>query len=578
MAMTSRDPLDVDVGDDPEVVKAQEKAYKETLMVHNDPNLGVEENEEQYQQALENFCEYLKKEYNEAIANEAKRQIEGFDEDENVDRRWIPADQFGQRGDFRKVSIAYSYQREKLTSKIGVPGHPAPALQRWRERKTVESRKLDWTEMPMASEKEILGAEYESVEEEEEAIIKLLSVKYQNIEKRKVELANGGDASEVQARADAGHAANRVGQRMGAAPEVGPRHAVWSILSHQFPKAEQFYPTSVHEGDSVIPFVRGADVFAWQRERRRREETARNVAVQLALAEEDVPVHRFRQRLEKEDVDRSHAFVMSIIDPAWKPPAKAYMPPPGGRSGSTVAGPASGKDKGKPKKAERRKPLSQEEKEERAAAAKVKAAEKVAKRQAREAKEVAKAEKAAKRQAKHDAAVAAEAEALKAAAKAAEEKARKKGFLPRIFSYFGGGAKKEDEEDEENEPEAVPENLDLVDGAAWARAYRESYEVLLTEKRIEQCEDLLEECEAADDTFAARMAKRVEAYKESLTDEASPFITQVGNARPAAYETALKATPCAALPCPRAPHAHPRLRARCCCVCCVLRGGPRGTW
>ena len=112
-------------------------------------------------------------------------------------------------------------------------------------------------------------------------------------------------------------------------------------------------------------------------------------------------------------MDRSHYYAMSILDPSFTPPhdphaRKLTLP--------AAKGAVKGKDdKDKGKKREKQAPLSAEEKEERAAAMKIKAAEKVARRQAKELKEAAKAAKAAKRQAKVDAAAASEAEAKKLA-------------------------------------------------------------------------------------------------------------------------------------------------------------------
>ena len=53
-----------------------------------------------------------------------------------------------------------------------------------------------------------------------------------------------------------------------------------------------------------------------------------------------------------------------------------------------------------------------------------------------------------------------------------------RGFLPSILRLVGLRQPLDDssEEDEEAAPEET-ENLDLADGAAWARSYRESFEV-----------------------------------------------------------------------------------------------------
>jgi hypothetical protein len=115
--------------DDPEVVKEREREFKKTLEVHYDPNLGAEENEENFQRTMANFCEYLRPEYERALERERQVQLTKYDDEEIAARAWIPGDEFGADGDFRSIAIAYSYQREILTRKIGVPGHPAPALQ-----------------------------------------------------------------------------------------------------------------------------------------------------------------------------------------------------------------------------------------------------------------------------------------------------------------------------------------------------------------------------------------------------------------------------------------------------------------
>jgi len=52
----------------------------------------------------------------------------------------------------------------------------------------VEEKAKEWTEVQTKTMDEVLAAEYDSVEDEEDAIIKLLAVKYQNIENRKKEI------------------------------------------------------------------------------------------------------------------------------------------------------------------------------------------------------------------------------------------------------------------------------------------------------------------------------------------------------------------------------------------------------
>ena len=124
--------------------------------------------------------------------------------------------EFGEKGDMRSVAISYSKEREQLTSNIGVPGHPAPALERWRERKTVEEKKKDWTAYEL-SEEDVLNAEYDTVEEEEEALVKLFSQKYVKIEKLK------RDIHGQESKKDEKKQRQMVGVRVGPPPEIGSR-------------------------------------------------------------------------------------------------------------------------------------------------------------------------------------------------------------------------------------------------------------------------------------------------------------------------------------------------------------------
>jgi DNA repair exonuclease SbcCD ATPase subunit len=245
------DPLD-DEEEDPAVAKARLKAYKNTLVVHEDPSKGVEENEENFQETMLRFCDYLKPEIEVAIKEVEKEEL-GRSYDALVARTWIPPDEFGARGDMRSVSISYSQQREDIMSKIGIPGHPAPALERWIERKIVEEEKKDWTHFEL-KEEDILNAEYDTVEEEEEAIIKLLSQKYVKIEKIKREIHG------QESKKDEKQALQQIGKRQGAVPVIGNDYAMWDVTRHRFPKAPLNFPRTVSEGDSVLPNRFGEDV------------------------------------------------------------------------------------------------------------------------------------------------------------------------------------------------------------------------------------------------------------------------------------------------------------------------------
>jgi len=45
-----------------------------------------------------------KPEYQAALEADNEEQIER-DEDENIERKWIPSDEFGEKGDFRTVAV-----------------------------------------------------------------------------------------------------------------------------------------------------------------------------------------------------------------------------------------------------------------------------------------------------------------------------------------------------------------------------------------------------------------------------------------------------------------------------------------
>jgi hypothetical protein len=116
-----KDPLDAG-GNDRQVVAEQLKAYKDTLIFKHDDNLGVEENEAVFQATMARwacrerrwksiewltlqiwtkfprFCEYLEPEFDDAVAKEHERQMEDYDEEELLERKWIPADEFGEKG------------------------------------------------------------------------------------------------------------------------------------------------------------------------------------------------------------------------------------------------------------------------------------------------------------------------------------------------------------------------------------------------------------------------------------------------------------------------------------------------
>ena len=75
----------------PEVTANRLKAYKDTLVVHADPNKGVEENEQDFQETVERFCVYLEPEIEQAIkAVEAAEKEKDYDD--LVKRTWIPPD------------------------------------------------------------------------------------------------------------------------------------------------------------------------------------------------------------------------------------------------------------------------------------------------------------------------------------------------------------------------------------------------------------------------------------------------------------------------------------------------------
>lgn len=493
--------------DDPEVLKQREKEYKKTLEVHHDPNLGAEENEAAFQQAVANFCEYLRPEYEKALLKEAKRQMEAYDEDELIERQWIPADEFGAEGDFRSIAIAYSDQREKLTRKIGVPGHPAPALQRWRERKTVEEKKKDWSETPLTME-QVLSAEYETEEDEEEAIIRLLSVKYQSIEKRKKEL------TEAKADPEAVRKALRASMRKGPPPEIGSMHGTWDVLYHQFPRALNKLPLKVEDGDIIVPTVSGTDTQAWQRNRTIRRIEAKNVDKELIEAESDAPAHRYRLALRKEDVDRCHDFITATVQ------GLPYVI----ESNPQQDAP---KVQGK-KKPAKKKPENKGERDMSAPGA----AEAVAKLEAEKAaRKKKKAEKAARKEKKKQMLQEKKMQKLieeeERKAKLAEEEEKKiKGFLPSILKKFGFRKAKEVEEDDDETPPASARPVNITDPADWAETNRDNMPPLLSEDAAENAESVLDAAFATEDTFSNRAKRRAEMYREKLTDEAAKYITQ----------------------------------------------------
>jgi len=558
MESSFKDPLDAE-GNDPEIVAQQLKEFKGTLMVKNDANLGVDENEGAFQETLSRFCEYLEPEYQEAIATENERQVGEFDEDALVERKWIPPDEFGEKGDFRTVGLAYSYEREKITSKIGIPGHPAPALQRWRQRKTTEAKSAHWTELPMSME-EVLSAEYDTEEAEEEAIIKILSVKYQQIEDRKAMLV-GGETVDPAAKKKQMAA----GSRKKAAPVVGTKHGMWSVLRHKFPTAPLFFPTKVAEGDKVIPY-RGQtkSVFAWQRTLDRRAALERKVQLELASATSDVPKHRFRERLKKEDVDRCHEFIEKVLlsvrdgnngngngKAKEHRPSKAYAKAASAASDSpSVKGSKEAKKEAKRAATAANKASSLGKRTGAAAEAEKKANEeaKEVKRRLKKEKEERKKEKEAKKLAKAEkAAVRKEVEQQRLAAVEEEEKAKRKsarGFLPTIKTGFGSRKKRgggdDDDEDgsaaeesekgrvlrEKAEAEAVRVAAVLADdGAGWARTYRASFPSLISDDLKLQCEELLLSARAGEESIGTNLKKFRDAKLEDLTDEPAPFLT-----------------------------------------------------
>lgn len=293
------DPLD-DAEEDPALAKARLNAYKETLIIQYDPDKGEEENERDFQETVVRFCEYLEPEVERTVRDLEAAEMRR-DYSELVERTWLPPDEFGERGDMRSVAISFSNEREKLTSKIGVPGHPAPALERWRERKTIEAKKQDWTAQELSAD-EILNADYDTVEEEEEAISKLLSQKYVKIEKRKREI----HGEEPKKKEEAEKAARAT------PPSIGSDYAMWDIASMKFPRAQLNFPHHVSQGDSAFPERFGADVFAWQRRDRRRAELDRRVRQRLAAADLDQPV-RFSVsfRMDGFCVPPRPAFVLS---------------------------------------------------------------------------------------------------------------------------------------------------------------------------------------------------------------------------------------------------------------------------
>lgn len=120
-------------------------------------------------------------------------------------------DHFGAGGDIGNVFIAASNQRERETSHIGVPGHPAPAYERWlrthheraaevtrREVEAIEQAMLDEGAAAMA------GADEEKMDdaaamEDEEKIVKMLAYKYVEIQAKQAAREKGeSDRSKLQ--------------------------------------------------------------------------------------------------------------------------------------------------------------------------------------------------------------------------------------------------------------------------------------------------------------------------------------------------------------------------------------------
>eukprot|EP00614_Pseudopedinella_elastica_P003355 CAMPEP_0172593852 /NCGR_PEP_ID=MMETSP1068-20121228/13104_1 /TAXON_ID=35684 /ORGANISM="Pseudopedinella elastica, Strain CCMP716" /LENGTH=799 /DNA_ID=CAMNT_0013391549 /DNA_START=85 /DNA_END=2484 /DNA_ORIENTATION=- len=550
----SKDPLD-EIGDDPEVLRQEKEAYKQTLILKVDPNKGVEDNEQNFQKTMENFCEYLRPEMEKALQKETERQAEK-DEDEKLALRWVPPDDFGAQGDFRTVHISYSYERERLGMKIGVPGHPAPALERWRERKAVEARAQDWTEQQMSLD-QVLAQEYDTVEEEEEAIIKCLAIKYQEIDKKNSEIVNANADDNPRARAMA-LARTRHRPLLGAV--VGPQHSMWSILTHKFPRADLFMPPKVEQGDTVVPQIRGTDVFAWQRGRTRRAETMKSMERQIAAAENPGGVHPHVLRLQKEDVDRCHEFIQKVL---------AGLDPDA--SGEQVASKGKAKKEAKARaKAAKQKAAAKgtriDSKDrprpdseagialaKASAEARVRKAEKKRRLEAKEAKRAVRAGQEAARLRDE-----AEAEVrIKAEKEAEAERLRKASWfkLPSLFrSKKGGGDSDSDEDSSDDETGGQKSKEEVAAGEAkektdsfkaglhkskiknpaqWAKAYRAQYPELIPKGKEADVEAWMNEAKESTETYASRLERKRSELREAVTEEPAKFLVQADFVRKA---------------------------------------------